>query len=43
MDVAGSIPGSANFLLRFDDSHYDRIHSSLDNGYVGEQPVAWKE
>ena len=32
-----------------DDSHCDRIHSSLtavrcfDNGYVGKQPVAWKE
>ena len=31
------------------DSHCDRIHSSLtavccyDNGYVGKQPVAWKE
>ena len=30
-------------------SHYDRIHSYLttaccfDNGYVGKQPVAWKE
>ena len=32
-----------------DDSHFDRIHSSLttvrcfDNGYVGKQPVAWEE
>ena len=32
-----------------DDSHCGRIHSSLtavccfDNGYVGKQPVAWKE
>ena len=32
-----------------DDSHCDRIHSSLtavryfDNGYVGKQPVPWKE
>ena len=32
-----------------DDSHSDRIHSSLtavhcfDNDYVGNQPVAWKE
>ena len=31
------------------DSHCDRIHSShtavrcFDNGYVGKQPVAWKE
>ena len=46
---------SQNFLLaskllpRIDDSHCDRIHSSLtavrcfDNGYLGKQPVAWKE
>ena len=32
-----------------DDSHYNRIHSSLttvrcfDSGYVGKHPVAWKE
>ena len=32
-----------------DESHCDRIHSSLtadcrfDNGYVGKEPVAWKE
>ena len=29
-----------------DDSHFDRSHSflrCLDNGYVGKQPVAWKE
>ena len=37
------------FFPRIDDSHCDRIHSSLtavccfDNGYVGQQPVAWKE
>ena len=37
------------FSLRTDESHFDRIHSSLtvvqcfDNGYVGKQPVAWKE
>ena len=37
------------FFPRIDDSHCDRIHSSLttvrcfDNGYVGKQPVAWKE
>ena len=36
-------------LPRIDDSHCDRIHSSLtavhcfDNGFVGKQPVAWKE
>ena len=34
---------------RIDDSHYDRMHSSLtaahcfDDDYVGMQPVAWKE
>ena len=39
-EIAGSIPGSTNIL---------RIDSSLpavrcfDNGYVGKQPVAWKE
>ena len=37
------------FFSRIDDSHCDRIHSSLtavrcfDNGYVGKQPIAWKE
>ena len=37
------------FFPRIDDSHCGRIHSSLmdvhcfDNGYVGKQPVAWKE
>ena len=37
------------FSLRIDDSHCDKIHSSLsavccfDNGYVGKHPVAWKE
>ena len=40
------IPDSSSIL---DDSHCNRIHSSLiaahcfDNGYVGKQPVAWKE
>ena len=35
-------------IPRIDESHCDRIHSSLiavccfDNGYVGKQPVAWK-
>ena len=34
---------------RIDDSHWDRTHSSLtavhcfDNGYVGKQPLGWKE
>ena len=37
------------FFPRIDDSHCDRIHSSLsavrcfNNGYVGKQPVALKE
>ena len=37
------------FFPRIDDSHFDRIHSSLaavrcfDSGYVGTQPAAWKE
>ena len=37
------------FFPRIDDSHCYRIHSSLtvvrcfDNGYVGKQPVTWKE
>ena len=41
--------GQYIFLSRIDDTHCDRIHSSLttvhcfDNGYVGKQPVAWKE
>ena len=47
--MAALIPSLGNILLRIDDSHCDRIHSSLtavrcfDNGYVGKQPVAWKE
>ena len=42
-------PARPIFFPRIDDSHCDRIHSSLiavrciDNGYVGKQPVAWKE
>ena len=37
------------FFPKIDDSHFDRIHSSLtsvrcfDNGYVRKPPVAWKE
>ena len=37
------------FFPRIDESHCDRIHSSLTavrcfyKGYVGKQPVAWKE
>ena len=36
-------------FLRIDDGHCNRFHSSLTdgssfyNGYVGKQPVAWKE
>ena len=42
-------PARPMFFPRNDDSHCNRIHSSLttfrcfDNGYVGNQPVAWKE
>ena len=42
-------PARAILFPRIDDSHCDRIHSSLtavrcfDNGFVGKQPVAWKE
>ena len=42
-------PAQPIFFPRIDDSHCDRIHSSLinvrgfNNGYVGKQPVAWKE
>ena len=48
-EVADSIPSSANILYKDDDSHCNRIHSSLsddhcfDNGYAGKQQVAWKE
>ena len=40
---------SASSKCIYDDSHCDRIHSSLttvrcfENGYVRKQPVAWKE
>ena len=42
-------PAQPIFFQRIDDSHCDRIHSSLtavrclDSGYVVKQPVAWKE
>ena len=48
-EVADLIPARPIFIPRIDDSHFDRIYSSLtavrsfDNGYVGKQPVAWKE
>ena len=41
--------GLSLFFPRIDDSHCVRIHSFLtavqcfDSGYVGKQPVAWKE
>ena len=49
LEVDGSIPAWPIFFPRIDDSHCDRIHSSLtsvhcfDNGYVGNQQVGWKE
>ena len=42
-------PARLIFFPRIDDNHCDRNHSSLaavrcfDNGYLGKQPVAWKE
>ena len=48
-EVAGSIPARPVIFPRIDNSHCDRIHSSLtavrcfDNGHVGKQPVARKE
>ena len=42
-------PARLLFFPRINDSHCDRIHSSLtavrcfDNGYAGKQSVAWKE
>ena len=42
-------PGWLILFRRIDDSHCDRIYSSLtavrcfDNGFVGKQPVTWKE
>ena len=42
-------PAKPLFFPVIDDSQCDRIHSSLitvhcsDNGYVGKQPMAWKE
>ena len=42
-------PARPIFYPRIDGSHCDSIHSFLtavccfDNGYVGKQPVAWKE
>ena len=47
--IAQSGTGGRIFFPRIDDIHHDRIHSSLtpvscfDKGYVGKQPVAWKE
>ena len=42
-------PARPIFFPRIDDSHCDKIHSSLtavrcfDNGYMGKQSVVWKE
>ena len=42
-------PARPKIFPSIDDSHCDRIHSSLtafrcfDDGYVGKQPVTWKE
>ena len=42
-------PARPIFFPRIDDTHCDRIHSSLNavrcfhSGYVEKQPVAWKE
>ena len=42
-------PGGPIFFPRIDDSHSDRIHSSLtdvhcsNNGYVAKQTGAWKQ
>ena len=44
-----SIRSHPQLFPGIDDSHSNRIHSSLiavrcfDNGYVGKQPVVWKE
>ena len=48
-EVAGSIPAQPVFFPRIDDGHCHWTHSSLTavhcfhNGYVGKQPVVWKE
>ena len=40
-------PARPIFFPRIGDSHCDMIHSSrchcFDDGYVGKQPIAWKE
>ena len=47
--VTGSIPHTAKFIPRTDDSHCYKIHCSLnpdqcfDSGCVRKQPVAKKE
>ena len=43
-EVARSIPGSAKYTFpRIDDSYCDRIHSSLDDGYVASKTVIGKK
>ena len=47
--VAGLIPNLANFSIRIDDSHCNRIHTSLTANHffshdgVGKQPLAFIE
>ena len=47
-DLRTGSPARPIFFSGIDDSHCDRIHSSLttvhcfDDGYVGKQPMAWK-
>ena len=48
-EVASRSPPWPIFFPTIDYIHLDRIHSYLtavccfDNGYMGKQPVAWKE
>ena len=46
-EKVNALPAQPIFFPRIDDSHSDRIHSSLTTfhrfGYVGKQPVALKE
>ena len=47
--IRSRFPSLDNFFPWIDDSHCEKIHSSLtadlcfDDCYVGKQPVAWKE
>ena len=48
-EISTLSPAGQIFFPRTDDSHCDKIYSSLtavrcfDDGYVGKQPVVWKE